>query len=72
MRKTIGWSLIITGLLGMFWVALPLESTGNVSLTPYLMREIGWGLVTVIGGQIRDRYKKSAHDSPARLEHSTK
>lgn len=44
MRKTIGWSLIITGLLGMFWVALTLENAGNVSLTPYLMREIGWGL----------------------------
>lgn len=58
MRKTIGWSLIITGLLGMFWVVLPLENDGNVSLTPYLMREIGWGLVTVIGGRIRDRYKK--------------
>jgi hypothetical protein len=58
MRKTIGWSLIITGLLGMSWVALTLENAGNVSLTPYLMREIGWCLVTVIGGQIRDRYKK--------------
>jgi hypothetical protein len=58
MRKTIGWSLIIIGLLGMFLVALPLENDGNVSLTPYLMREIGCGLVTVIGGQIRDRYKK--------------
>lgn len=58
MRKTIGWSLIITGLLGMFLVALPLENDGNVSLTPYLMREIGCGMVTVIGGQIRDRYKK--------------
>lgn len=58
MRKAIGWSLIITGLLGMFLVALPLENDGNVSLTPYLMREIGWGMVTVIGGQIRDRYKK--------------
>lgn len=58
MRKTIGWSLIITGLLGMCWVALTLENAGNVSLTPYLMQEIGWGLVTVIGGQIRDRYKK--------------
>jgi hypothetical protein len=58
MRKTIGWSIIITGLLGMFLVALPLENDGNVSLTPYLMREIGCGLVTVIGGQIRDRYKK--------------
>lgn len=58
MRKTIGWSIIITGLLGMFLVALPLENDGNVSLTPYLMREIGCGMVTVIGGQIRDRYKK--------------
>ena len=58
MRKTIGWSLIITGLLGMCWVALTLENAGNISLTPYLMREIGWGLLTVIGGQIRDRYKK--------------
>jgi len=58
MRKTIGWSLITAGLLGMFWVALTLENAGNVSITPYLMREIGWGLVTVIGGQIRDGYKK--------------
>lgn len=56
--ENIGWSLIITGLLCMFWVALTLENAGNVSLTPYLMREIGWGMVTVIGGQIRDRYKK--------------
>lgn len=58
MRKQIGWSLIITGLLGMFLVALTLENAGNVSLTPYLMRAIGWGLVTVTGGRIRDRYKK--------------